>query len=195
VDVRIIAATNRDLEAAIADERFRTDLFYRLNVVPIHLPPLHERPEDVPLLCEYFLRRLTNELGVHNPGLSDDAIQLLTSHHWPGNVRELANAMEQLLIFSRGRQIGVDDVASLVLAPARGTARVLSLGDDALRRWVHQSVAFGRDGLLASITDHVSERVIREVLGITGGNRARAARLLGISRPTLLAKIQKYGLE
>ncbi len=195
VDVRIIAATNRDLEAAIDEGRFRKDLFYRLSVVPITLPPLRARLDDLPLLCDYFLRRLTTELGIRNPGLTPDACRLLASHPWAGNVRELANAMEQSLIFSRGRQIDAEAVAALVLTPAKGRAAALAAGDEALRRWVHQSLAFGREDLLPAITEHVSERVIREVLAITAGNRVRAARLLGISRPTLLARIKKYGLD
>jgi len=195
VDVRIVAATNRDLEAAIADGRFRKDLFYRLNVVPISLPPLRERLDDVPLLADYFLRRLTTELGVRNPGLTPEAYRLLCSHDWPGNVRELANAMEQCLIFSRGRQVGEDEVAVLVLGADSGRNAILRNADDVLRRWVHQSIAFGRRGLLETAVDHVSRRLIAEVLDVTGGNRTRAARLLGLSRPTLLARLRKYRLD
>jgi two-component system nitrogen regulation response regulator GlnG len=195
VDVRIIAATNRDLETAIDENRFRDDLFYRLNVVPIVLPPLRQRPDDVPLLCEYFLRRFTTELGIRNLGLTPEATGLLAGYHWPGNVRELANVIEQALIFSRGRPIDAEDVANLLRTPGAGTDQALSAGNEALRRWVHQSVAFGKHGLLERVTDHVNGRVIREVLEITDGNRARAARILGISRPTLLARIRKYDLE
>jgi DNA-binding NtrC family response regulator len=195
VDVRIIAATNRDLEVAIAEGRFRKDLFYRLNVVPIVLPALREHPDDVPLLADYFLRRLTTELGVRNPGLTPEAYQLLRSHDWPGNVRELANAMEKCLIFGRGRRIGEEEVAVLVLGADSGRNEVLRNADDVLRRWVHESVAFGREGLLETAVDHVSRRLIAEVLEITGGNRTRAARLLGMSRPTLLAKLRKYRLD
>ena len=115
VDVRILAATNRDLAAAVQTGRFREDLYYRLNVVPITLPPLRERREDVPLLADYFLARVTRELGVRNPGITPEAYELLTAHHWPGNVRELANAMEKCLIFGRGRPVGAEEVASLVL--------------------------------------------------------------------------------
>ncbi len=195
VDVRIIAATNRDLEAAIDGGRFREDLYYRLNVVPIVLPPLRTRLDDVPLLCDYFSRRFTTELGIRNLGLTPEASRLLSSYHWPGNVRELANAIEQALIFSRGRPIDADDVASLVPSPGTGTDAALAAGNDILRHWVHQSVAFGRHGLLDSVVDHVTGRVIHEVLEITGGNRVRAARILGISRPTLLARLKKLGLQ
>ena len=195
VDVRIIAATNRDLEAAIDHGRFRKDLYYRLNVVPISLPPLRDRLDDVPLLADYFLRRLTTELGVRNPGLTPEAYQLLSSHDWPGNVRELANALEQCLIFSRGRRIDEEDVTVLVLGADSGRNAVLRSADDILRRWAHQSVAFGREGLLDTAIDYVSRRLVAEVLQITGGNRTRAARLLGVSRPTLLARLRKYGLD
>jgi two-component system nitrogen regulation response regulator GlnG len=195
VDVRIIAATNRDLEAAIEEGRFREDLYYRLNVVPIVLPPLRARLDDVPLLCDYFSRRFTTELGIRNLGLTPDASRLLATYHWPGNVRELANAIEQALIFSRGRPIDADDVASLVPSPGAGTDSALAAGNEILRHWVHQSVAFGRSGLLESVVDHMTGRVIHEVLEITGGNRVRAARILGISRPTLLARLKKLGLQ
>ncbi len=194
VDVRIIAATNRDLETAVAEGRFRSDLFYRLNVVPIGLPPLRERLDDVPLLCDYFMGRLTTELGIRNPGLTPQAYRLLASHHWPGNVRELANAMEHCLIFSRGRRVGVEEVSALVLGSGGGTD-ALGSADEGLRRWVHLAVAFGRDDLLQTLLDHVTRRAIVEVLEVTAGNRSRAARLLGVSRPTLLAKMRKYDLR
>ena len=195
VDVRIIAATNRNLETAIEEGRFREDLFYRLNVVAISLPPLRDRLDDVPLLCDYFLRRFTTELGIRNLGLTPETTHLLAEYHWPGNVRELANVIEQALIFSRGRPIDADDVATLLRAPKSGFDAALTAGNESLRRWVHQSAAFGNDGILTTVIDHVTDRVIREVLEITDGNRVRAARILGISRPTLLTKIKKYNLE
>ena len=195
VDVRIIAATNRDLETAIDEGRFRKDLFYRLNVVPIHLPALRERPDDVPLLCEYLLLRFTTELGIRNLGITNEALQLLAAYDWPGNVRELANVIEQSLIFSRGRPVDVDHIASLVPSPKNATESGLTTANETLRQWVHESVAFGRRDLLGTVVDHVTERVIREVLEITGGNKVRAARFLGISRPTLQARLKKFNLE
>jgi DNA-binding NtrC family response regulator len=195
VDVRILAATNRDLEAAIGDGQFRKDLFYRLNVVPIVLPPLRERREDIPLLCEYFMERITSDLGVHNPGLSIEAGELLASLEWPGNVRELGNALEQLLIVCRGRRIEVEDVSELIAGSGGVAGRVSAEADEALRRWVHQSIAFGRDNLLSTAVDYVTRRTLIEVLTLTDGNRSRAARLLGVSRPTLLAKMDKHGLR
>jgi two-component system nitrogen regulation response regulator GlnG len=195
VDVRIIAATNRDLEDAIADGRFRADLYYRLNVVPIGLPPLRDRPEDIPALCDHFMERLTANLGVRNPGLTPEACRLLASHDWPGNVRELANALEKLLIVCRGRRIGAEQVSELVLAASGEPGRGIADAEEALRRWVHQSVAFGRQNLLNTAVDYVTRQTLAEVLALTDGNRTRAARLLGISRPTLLAKMSKHGLR
>ncbi len=195
VDVRIVAATNRDLEAALEAGRFRGDLYYRLNVVQISLPPLRERIDDIPMLAEYFLRRLTGQLGIRNPGITREGIALLQSHSWPGNVRELANAIEQCLIFGRGRPIGAEEVATLVLGAPESIDDALKGGDDAIRTWVHRSVAFGREGLLTTALDHVTRRMIAELLVITGGNRTRTARLLGVSRPTLLARMAKLGLR
>jgi DNA-binding NtrC family response regulator len=195
VDVRIIAATNRDLEAAMREGRFRSDLFYRLNVVPLNLSPLRDRLDDLPLLCDYFLKRLTTELGIRNPGLTPEACRLLASHDWPGNVRELANAMEQCLVFSRGRPIGTDEVNTMVLGTGSDSSAALSSSDEALRRWVRQSLATGREAVLPVLLDHVTREAIAEVLRLVGGNRSRAARLLGISRPTLLARIKTYRLQ
>ncbi|MBU1004170.1 MAG: sigma-54 dependent transcriptional regulator [Proteobacteria bacterium] len=111
VDVRIIAATNRDLEAAVADGRFREDLYYRLKVVTLHLPPLRERIEDIPLLVDYFLTRFAREMDGENPGLTSDGLARLTGHSWPGNVRELSNTLKNALIFSRGAPLDGDEVA------------------------------------------------------------------------------------
>jgi DNA-binding NtrC family response regulator len=194
VDVRIIAATNRDLEAAIGEGRFRKDLYYRLNVVSVSLPALRDRRDDIALLADYFMSRLTRELGVRNPGLTAEAYRVLESHDWPGNVRELGNAMEKCLIFCRGNRVGAEEVAALVLG--RGDLRSPEnvIEDEALGRWIQRAVASGRTPLLPMLVDHLTKRAIQEALRMTGGNRSRAAAILGLSRPTLLAKISKYGL-
>ncbi len=194
VDVRILAATNRDLAQAVSQGRFREDLFYRLNVVPIHLPPLRERSEDVPVLADYFLARVTRELGVRNPGITPEAYELLTAHPWPGNVRELANAMEKCLIFGRGHPVGAEEVGSLALNQDSGPGGLNPELDEAIRAWARQGIASGRSKLLAEMLDRVEELIVSEALENTGGNRTRAARLLGISRPSLLTRIKKYGI-
>ncbi|MBU1155946.1 MAG: sigma 54-interacting transcriptional regulator, partial [Proteobacteria bacterium] len=196
VDARIIAATNRDLVQAVKEERFREDLYYRLNVVAISLPPLRERREDVPLLADYFLAKVTRELGVRNPGITPEAYELLSAHSWPGNVRELANAMEKCLIFGRGHPVGAEEVATLVLEPGEGPGGSLSPEmDQAIRAWCRQGIAAGRSRLLGALLNRVEEIIVSEALETTKGNRSRAARLLGVSRPSLLARLKKYSLS
>ena len=195
VDVRILAATNRDLEAAIASERFRDDLFYRLNVVPIHIPALSDRLDDVPLLCDYFMERFALELGVRNPGLAAEAYPVLCAHSWPGNVRELANMMEQCLIFSRGQRVGPETIERLLLGSQEAPTDIFQSTDAALVKSVRQALAGEPTDLLEGVINRVTRQTIAEVLRHTGGNRSRAARLLGVSRPTLLAKMRKHGLR
>jgi DNA-binding NtrC family response regulator len=195
VDVRILAATNRDLEEAIAGGRFRSDLFYRLNVVPIHLPPLAERADDVPLLCDYYLERFALELGVRNPGLTDGAYAELKAHSWPGNVRELANLMEQCLIFSRGQHVDAGMVQRLLQGGQEAATDPFQAVDQELDRAVRHALTEERADLLDAITERVVRRIIAEVLRHTDGNQTRAARLLGVSRPTLLARMRKLGLR
>ena len=195
VDVRVVAATNRNLEAAIEEGRFREDLYYRLNVVSLYLPPLRERPEDVTLLADYFLRRFARQMGVDNPGITAEALALLTGYTWPGNVRELANAMEKCLIFSRGKPIGPSDVAQQVIGADHRPGQAPAPPDETIRSWARQALALGGENLLNELTDHVAGLIISEALTMTGGNRTRAAELLGLSRPTLLAKIDKHNLK
>jgi len=195
VDVRILAATNRDLEAAIAAERFRSDLFYRLSVVPIHLPPLADRPSDVPLLCDYFLERFALGLGVRNPGLAQETYPILVNYSWPGNVRELANLMEQCLIFSRGQRVEPKTVEQLLQGDAKLSSNGSRKFEIALADELRLAVADGDGNLLEAITTRVVRQTIEEALRHTGGNRSQAARLLGVSRPTLLAKMRKHGLR
>jgi nitrogen regulation protein NR(I) len=196
VDVRIIAATNRDLEAALAQGRFREDLYYRLKVVTLGLPPLRERGQDITLLAEYFLSRFAKEMDVGNPGVTAEAKLLLQNYQWPGNVRELANAMQKALIFSRGYPIHPEDVSRAIggqsLSRETGEARA----DEIVRQWVRQSLVSG-DGkdVFEECMDHFASLLVSEALDLTGGNRSRAAKLLGISRPTLLSKIDKYRLK
>ncbi|MEW5912814.1 MAG: sigma-54 dependent transcriptional regulator [Thermodesulfobacteriota bacterium] len=193
VDVRIIAATNRDLEAAMSQDLFREDLYYRLNVVSLTLPPLRARLEDVPALAGYFLQRFARNLGVRNPGLTSQAAHLLARHDWPGNVRELANAMEKCLIFSQSQTIGEAEVNNLVFQQEAKEPESFAPNQE-MKRWALQALARGQAELLTSMTDHLARLVIGEALKLTDDNRTRAAQMLGISRPSLVAKIKKYGL-
>jgi nitrogen regulation protein NR(I) len=196
VDVRIIAATNRDLETALAEGRFREDLYFRLKVVTLWLPPLKGRPDDIPLLAEYFLARFAKEMGLDNPGMTPEAKAMLSSYHWPGNVRELANAMQKALIFSRGYPIRPEDISQAI-----GAAGAVRLSDDhqtheTVRQWVRQTLLFGAgDNMFDTFMDRFGSILVSEALDLSGGNRSRAAKLLGLSRPTLLSKIDKYHLR
>jgi two-component system NtrC family response regulator/two-component system nitrogen regulation response regulator GlnG len=201
VDVRILAATNRDLEAAVAEGRFREDLYYRLKVVSVNLPPLRAREGDVPRLAAHFLVRLAREMDMQNPGLTPEAADVLAAHPWPGNVRELGNALKKALIFSRGVPIGPEDMLQAIGSGGSGRAGSLpaqqaAAADEPLRAFVRRAL-MDRAGEAAfeHVVDAAGRAAIAEALEITGGNRTRAARLLGLSRPTLIAKIEKYGLK
>ena len=197
VDVRIIAATNRDLAQAVAEGRFREDLYYRLKVVTLSLPPLRERKGDIPLLTDYFLERFAAEAKVDIPTLAPEARNLLQAHHWPGNVRELANTLRKALIFHRGAPLERDDMLrALGTAEGPGTTTEQARTDDLLRDWLRaELLAGGRKRPFDELHDPVEELLIREALELTGGNRSRVSRLLGGSRPTLLARMAKYGLR
>jgi DNA-binding NtrC family response regulator len=195
VNVRVLAATNADLEARIREGSFREDLYYRINVVSLNMPPLRNRAEDIPLLADYFMAKYSKNLAVRNPGILPEAKALLKAHKWPGNVRELANAIEKCLIFSKGRPVGKSEVAALFSEKADGPPEAPRNLDEFIAAWVRDHVGRSHKNLFAELTDHVSGRIIAEVLSIAGGNRSQAARLLGISRPTLLYKMGKHGLD
>lgn len=172
-DVRLIAATARNLHEEIEAERFRSDLFFRLAVIEIHLPPLRERVVDIPLLAEHFLARIATRERLAVPQLIAEAAESLKGYHWPGNVRELANFMEKTVIFCRNRQIRSEDLPLEV----RGQSR--EAGELSLKK----------------IVARLEREYIRKALTITSGNRTRAAGLLDISLRSLQYKIREYGLE
>ncbi|HVO34698.1 MAG TPA: sigma-54 dependent transcriptional regulator [Gemmatimonadales bacterium] len=190
VDVRIIATTNRDLQAAVAAGTFRGDLYYRLTVVPIQVPTLRERPGDIPLLARYFVRCAAKEMGIPVPAITSEAIKLLQRHSWPGNVRELANAVERAVILYRGRTLGPEafDSRSLVSVPA-----LLERREPAPAALPATAAASGGDEQrLPADTfnlDTIEAIMIERALRATGGNRTRAASLLGISERTLRNKL------
>jgi two-component system response regulator HydG len=193
VDVRLIATTNRDLKAEADAGRFRSDLFYRLNVVPVRTPPLRDRTEDLPLLVQHFARRASEEIGVSVTGVAPETIDLLLRHSWPGNVRELANAVERAVILSRGGVLrpeafqGIADAMvsrppAPVAAPApAGAGAPVTMGEITTATRVGDSGAFNLDEL--------ERQAIVRALAATGGNRTRAAKLLGISERTLRNKL------
>ncbi len=175
VDVRLVAATNRDLRAALEQGTFREDLYYRLNVVPIDIPPLRERKEDIPDLVELFLKRAANESGKEFSGISPDALKLLMQHHWPGNVRELQNIVERAAALARGPMIEAGDI-HLDVARARAANGVPALPEGmTLEQW--------------------EDEIIREAVRRANGNKSQAARLLGLSRNALRYRLSKMGIE
>jgi nitrogen regulation protein NR(I) len=196
VDVRIIAATNRDLEAALAEGRFREDLYYRLKVVTLWLPALRDRTDDISLLTDYFLGRFARELDLDNPGMTPEAGALLESYRWPGNVRELGNVMQKALIFSRGYPIRAEEISQAI--GVESAARLTQEKDmvKTIRSWLRQDlINKTEDNIFDFFIDRFSSLIIQEALDLTGGNRSQAAKLLGLSRPTLQAKIDKYRLR
>lgn len=196
VNVRIIAATNRDLEAALEDGRFREDLYYRLKVVTLRLPPLRERTEDVPMLAEFFLTRFSKEMVLDSPGITKEAMSVMNGYSWPGNVRELANTIQKALIFNRGAPIGAQELSHIIHGSTATTAPKPLREDELLQQWIRQAlVTEGCRTIFRDLADQFAELVITEALNLTGGNRSRAATLLGLSRPTLLARIDKYGIK
>jgi two-component system response regulator AtoC len=177
VDVRLVAATARDLEAEVATGRFRADLYYRINVVRLHLPPLRDRREDIPELVRHFMQLYGRRLALSVTSVSPAAMRLLMEYAWPGNVRELENVIERALVLAEGPQIEPDQLPAAirspsVAAPARGEL------DLSIKR---QTAALERG-------------LIRDALARTGGNRTRAAKLLELSHRALLYKIREYGL-
>jgi DNA-binding NtrC family response regulator len=195
VDVRIIAATNRDLEAAVANGTFREDLYYRLRVVTLTMPPLRERKEDIETLVDYLLTRLSVEMSVKNPGISTGALHKIKEYDWPGNIRELMNSIRKALIFNRGAPVQAEDISLMRQEPLRGNGASDAADNSGIRSWVRAVLNSGeKDKLFDSCMDDVATLLVQEALLSTQGNRSRAAKMLGLSRPTLHAKIEKYNL-
>ncbi len=184
-NVRIVAATNRNLEALVREGKFRSDLFFRLRIIQIELPPLRTRNGDVVLLAEHFLKQQSTRYGKTNLRFSEDALQLLQSHGWPGNVRELRNAVEQCVILARGDAV---------------TAEQLRLSENLDPAPAPASAEPSRDRLSATVPksmklDDVEREMLRKALEQTSWNVSQAARLLGVSRDTLRYRIEKYQLR
>ena len=188
VDVRIVVATNRDLHKAVADKSFREDLYFRISAVPLTIPPLRERGNDVLLLAEHFLEKFSREFGKPGARLSDDAKQRILDYRWPGNVRELQNAIERAVILSDGPLISAD---TLQLQPQRPEANSLPSG--------MLPPTFSWEGTLEEVVSravHSTERVLLEsTMRDCRWNKTRAAEILGVSPKTLAAKLKSSGLE
>ena len=191
VDVRLVAATARDLEAEVAAGRFREDLFHRINVVGLRVPPLRERGGDIPLLVEHFLARINRRFGLHLAGVSPEALRVLVAYAWPGNVRELENTVERAAVMCEGDEIDLASLPERILRGARrGRARAR-----AGRRRRRRGRRRRGDLSIKRAARRAEEELIRRALARTGGNRTRAAELLEISHRALLYKIKEYGVS
>jgi two-component system response regulator AtoC len=183
VDTRVIAATNRSLAEEVAQGDFREDLYYRLNVIAIELPPLRDRMDDVPLLTEHFLQKYRNDSPDGNPRISEEALEKLLDYTWPGNVRELENAMHRAIILARGSVITPQHIV-FTGAPGKRPAM--------LDQHIAEKVATGMT--LKDIVAETEREAIKAALDQASGNRSQAAKLLGIYRRLLYAKIKEYEL-
>jgi len=191
VDVRIITATNKNLEELIEQKQFRDDLFFRINVFPIHLPPLRKRAEDIPMLVSTFIRRMRLRTGKNIARLTPAAMERFMEYHWPGNVRELKSALEFAFVLAEGDVIDLDQLPPKIAVPAPPPAPTEGLPLNA--RSPEES---GKTGTFLSNTGDLSEKeALIEALKKTNGNQSQAARMLGINRVTVWNRMKKYGID
>jgi two-component system response regulator HydG len=176
VDVRLVAASNQNLAQMVKERRFREDLFYRLNVITVHVPPLRERREDIPMLAQHFLRVYAAKNNRRLDGLSDDALKRLEAYAWPGNVRELENVIERGVVLARGTQVDLTD-----LPPEIAGAAPLPEGVVSVR--------------IGTPLAEVEQRLLDATLAATGGNKTLAAKLLGIDVRTVARKLERWEEE
>ena len=204
VDVRIIAATNKRLEEAVASREFREDLFYRLNVVRVSLPTLRERREDIPLLIDYFLKTIASAEGRKPKSILEDAQERLMQHDWPGNVRELENVIRRTIVMAKGEAIRADDLPAdmrLLGRDPAGTSQALGQVEQPLAAAIDLGTisakrfhwAKGRPDI--AVLPAVERELIAHALRETNGNQVRAAKLLGITRATLRKRIEKFSIK
>jgi DNA-binding NtrC family response regulator len=180
IDVRVVAATNVDLREALEQGTFREDLYYRLNVMPINIPPLRERKADIPFLAEFFVKKLAPEMGSLVEKISDDAMVKLVNYHWPGNVRELQNVIERSLVLATQRELAGGDIKIEMMPRARTAASAATNSD------------FRPEG--ETLEEH-EQKLIREALRRAQGNKSQAARLLGLTRNALRYRLAQMGIE
>jgi DNA-binding NtrC family response regulator len=183
VDIRLVAATNKDVREEIKENRFRQDLFFRLNVIHIRMPALREIRSDIALLATHFLRKYSKEMGRDIEGLSQDATKALMAYHWPGNVRELENEIKRAVVLASGREIQVEDLSD----PIREERLAVSDADSPKKG--------GEKQTLKDRVTTLEIQMIRDAMGQTDSDRRRAAKILGLSHQGLINKLKRYGLE
>ncbi len=195
VDVRVLAATHRDLEKAMQEQQFREDLFYRLSAVTITLPPLSQRTEDIPDLVKYFLRRSATELGQHSPAIQPEAIAFLQAQQWRGNVRELENVVRQALLLARGYAVGLQHVQEAALR----SRRPVVTADQTIAAYFNELLARAQsgevEGLRARMMEDMERELFTRAIELAQGNQAKAARWLGVTRTTMREKLAAFGVR
>ncbi len=202
VDVRIIAATNKPLEQAVAARQFREDLFYRLNVVRIHIAPLRERSEDIRLLVNYFLKKFAKEQGGPPRSIAPATLKALEKHHWPGNVRELENVIRRALVMAKGEAILVSELPVEVSGQGTPTLTAAAMaaiaGDGAVTDVMllaRQLFQWARKDPKLKVIPTIERELVIQALKETSGNQVHAAKLLGITRATLRKRVEKFGIQ
>jgi len=193
-DVRVIAATHQNLEERVKDHLFREDLYHRLNVIPINLPKLADRREDIPALMEHFLSRAAKQMGVEKKELRQETIQYLTGLPWPGNVRQLENFCSWITVMASGREIFTNDLPEEFLNP-KDQENVSGSWADNLKGWADQELSLGHSGILQQATPIFEKCMIEVALKHSGGRKRDASTLLGWGRNTLTRKIKELGIE
>jgi Nif-specific regulatory protein len=196
-DVRLVAATNRDLEKAVSEKSFREDLYYRLNVIPVHIPPLRERRDDIPELAEFLLKQAAEELQMNVPILLDDALELLKRYDWYGNVRELKNVMRRLAILTPGASITLSDVA-LAIGHAEPEEGMETLGDvvrRTIKAYMDQLGYAEATGLHKHLLEQVEPALLVLVMERCHGNQLKASEMLGLNRNTVRKLLKQYKID
>jgi transcriptional regulator with GAF, ATPase, and Fis domain len=193
VEVRILAATNKDLEKEVKEGRFREDLFFRLNVIPIKLPPLRERKEDIPLLAKFFLKKICEREGIEEKKLAPEVMEKLVNYPWPGNIRELENLIERLVILSENNTIGVEDLSLSFLDTKIKPKESLIEERDILLKTNLPDIS--EDGIeLNKLLKEIEIYYLKKALKLSKGVKTKAAKLLGLNRTTFIEKLKKYNL-
>ena len=194
VDVRVICATNRDLEKTVRDGRFMADLYDRLNVIPIHLPPLRERKGDIPLLVKTFIEEFCQENGKALKSVAPQVLRSLIKFDWPGNVRDLRNCIEGMVVMSNSHELTLEDLPERVLRSTGISSPIIFSMPTALTTKLHTASEHRLNVDVGMSMEEIKAEAIRATLEYVGNNRAKAAELLGINKRTIFRKIKEYDL-
>ena len=195
VDVRIIAATHQNLESLVHEGRFREDLFHRLNVIRVHIPPLRERRQDIPLLLKHFLQEASIELNVEPKSLLPEVEEILCKLDWPGNVRQMENTCRWITVMAAGREVHIDDLPPELLQAKPEVIPVGSVWEDVFKHWVDAQLKKGDRNIAKEAIDQAESILITAALQFTRGRRQEAAKLLGYGRNTLTRKVSELNLD